>query len=66
MSTIARKHATRRLPQCVKDYVAEGGNVLPSDDEPVYEIKLPLGNGVPSGARPTLSPIQLPGRTRAH
>ncbi len=47
MPTTARRSATRRLPQPVKDYVAEGGTVLASDDEQVFAVGESSGQATP-------------------
>ena len=41
MKTISRKRAPKVLPPAVSDLVAEGGNVLASDDATVMTVAAP-------------------------
>jgi hypothetical protein len=52
MIQIARRNARRRLPKSVNDLVAEGGNVLPTDDDLVFAVQRPDAEERGAGAKP--------------
>jgi len=61
---IVRRNARRRLPQSVKDYVAEGGKVLATDDDLVFAVGTKVGKGLPPGAQ-AAPPLKLRPRRAA-
>jgi hypothetical protein len=64
MSLIPRRNARRRLPQPVKDFVAEGGNVLSTDDDLLFKVAGPVDDGKPAVDRPVLQ-LRLPPHPKA-
>jgi hypothetical protein len=52
MIQIARRNARRRLPQSVNDLVAEGGKVLPTDDDLIFAAQRSGVGAQDAGAKP--------------
>jgi hypothetical protein len=52
MIPTTRKHATKRLREPVKDYIAEGGKILASDDDPIFAAKESVATEMPAKAKP--------------
>jgi hypothetical protein len=64
MIQTARRNARRRLPQSVNDLVAEGGNVLPTDDDLIFAVERPGAGAQGAGAR-AVALLRLPAGRKA-
>ena len=64
MSPIVRRNARRRLPQSVKDYVAEGGKVLATDDDLLFAVGTKASEGLAPDAQ-AAPPLKLRSRRAA-